>query len=109
MIRDIYLQPYFELVVDRIFSLQIISKGKFWYKKKPFVFTFCYYIIMAIPHHENLGRSSFQNFEEAFGDTYYYSEESDDNLRKHPTRQFYKISVLGGMISWKIVCVLTKI
>ena len=28
--------------------------------------------------------------------------------RKHPTRQFYKISVLGGMVSWKIVCVLTK-
>ena len=29
-------------------------------------------------------------------------------IRKHPTRQFYKISVLGGMASWKIVCVLTK-
>ena len=28
--------------------------------------------------------------------------------RKHPTRQFYKISVLGGMVSWKIVSVLTK-
>ena len=28
--------------------------------------------------------------------------------RKHPTRQFYKISVLGGMVSCKIVCVLTK-
>ena len=28
--------------------------------------------------------------------------------RKHPTRQFWKISVLGGMVSWKIVCVLTK-
>ena len=30
------------------------------------------------------------------------------STRKHPTRQFYKISVLGGMVSWKIVSVLTK-
>ena len=29
--------------------------------------------------------------------------------RKHPTRQFYKISVLGVMFSWKIVCVVTII
>ena len=28
--------------------------------------------------------------------------------KKHPPRQFYKISVFGGMISWKILCVLTK-
>ena len=28
-------------------------------------------------------------------------------FRKHPTRQFWKISVLGGMVSWKIVSFLT--
>ena len=31
-----------------------------------------------------------------------------ENCRKHLTRQFYKISVFGGMVSWKNVCVLTK-
>ena len=30
------------------------------------------------------------------------------NIWKHPTRQFYKISVLGGMVSGKIVFILTK-
>ena len=29
-------------------------------------------------------------------------------LRKHPTRQIYKISVLEDMVSWNIVSVLTK-
>ena len=31
-----------------------------------------------------------------------------DTFRKHLTRQFCKISVLGSMVSWKIVSVLTK-
>ena len=35
-----------------------------------------------------------------------FSQGKISMVQKHPTRQFCKIS--GGMVSWKIVCVLTK-
>ena len=52
-------------------------------------------------------------FEERIWQTYeklnwYQHQHQGFPCRKHPTRQFYKLSVLRGIVSWKIISVITK-